>query len=642
MKRAWVIWVMAVVGVGFVGRMLAATPPMPVTGATVDESAIQLTLYVDPANGEAADDDQHGGADAPFATLHYACLAAARAKDANRGVRVMLANGTYRETASIPAPAEGKKDTDAPLVIEGTERDQAIIDGADTEGWSASTWKEEGGNWTHPWPFARAAGSLPGWPGRSPANKGTAAVASAAYRRGDLLIVNGNLLRQVNASADLQPGTFWVKTAVPAFSSHRGNGPVSAGPGGASVTVQPPEDTPLTEAIIQVGVRPLGLSVEKRRNVVVRGLMIQHTANPTAPNEGGAASNGVLFNECANVLVEDVLSQWNDGRGLAISRGEANWTLRRVRLLHNGATGLEVGGASNLLAEDGEASFNNYRGQWADWIDPHDLAGILAQGVTGSTWRRQRVVSNFCRGAWFVGATHLTLEEAVVRDNVVSGMLVDTSAGPSLVKRCLVLGTKLHPSVREGTANPAAVSIYASPDVTLEGNVVAGNAAPALGLSDLLPDPTQRGVRPTQAAASGPVPRAERHTLRHNVVYGQNAGQMLCDWPGSDRAGAGTFAAFYPTLTLDENCFWDPAATEVFATFDRAGRRSTGMNFEAWRAFLTGRAGAKAGTGGKAVGESSQWMDPLFADPVEGDFRLREGSPVKEWGLPVDEDSAGQ
>ena len=99
---------------------------MPATGANVDESRVTKILYVDPAHTEAADDDKHGAADAPFATLNYACQAAVWAKDDNIGVKLVLANGIYREAAEIPAPPKGKADTEAPLVIEAAERDQAV------------------------------------------------------------------------------------------------------------------------------------------------------------------------------------------------------------------------------------------------------------------------------------------------------------------------------------------------------------------------------------------------------------------------------------------------------------------------------------------------------------------------------------
>ena len=118
--------------------------PTPATGANVDEARVQQTLYVDAANGEAADDDKHGTAEAPFATVAYACGVAGKLKDADRGVKVLVGRRDVpRDGRNLPArrPARARH-VDAPLVIEAAEHDQTVIDGADAEGWTPSTWQD--------------------------------------------------------------------------------------------------------------------------------------------------------------------------------------------------------------------------------------------------------------------------------------------------------------------------------------------------------------------------------------------------------------------------------------------------------------------------------------------------------------------
>lgn len=625
MKHRWIGFGVAVAGLSLLlpaqQRIVAGTLPVPALGANVDESRVTKILYVDPAHTEAADDDKHGVADQPFATFSYACQTAAKAKDINVGVKIVLAAGTYREEATIPAPANGKPDTDAPLVIEAAEREQAVIDGADTAGWSPSTWKLEDPHWTHPWPSGRHAPAHPTSGGES-------------YRRGALVFVNGTLLRQVNAVADLGPGCFW-EPLVAVTGGHRRTAAATANEALVAV-VQPPPDTDLPEAIVQVGTRRHGLTIIDRRNVVVRGLLIQHAAERTGEGENTA---GLVFEGCWNFLVEDVLSQWNDGSGLEIlgragGTGSADGTLRRVRLLHNGGSGLHVANFKNLLAEDNETSFNDFRGDWAGWIDPQGPAGVKIENTRGSTWRRQHVVGNACRGFWLAGgAADATVEDAVVRDNFLTGVCIENNPGPVLLRRCLVVGTKKSPGGREDGALPVAgLTLASTPDVVLESNVFADNATAQLEVVEM---------------AGKPALRAERHVYRHNVFYGADADTVLYRMPVSESETSPGFAAYYATLDSEENCFWNPVKLEGFSgAVHRAVNRKTGTvspagpwKLEDWQAVAQKEAGP-ATTGKIEMG--SVWQDPLFNDPAEGDYRLKQASPLADWNLPSDEAATGQ
>ncbi len=617
--------------------LVAASPP--ITGACVDESRVQKTYYVDAANAEAADDDQHGTQDEPFATFARACRAAAADKDSGVGAKIILAPGTYREAAEIPAPADNALDTDAPLVIEAAERDQAVIDGADAEGWTASTWKTDAPpNWTHPWPFQHAAH-------RPRAARAPSAAAPAeTYRRGNLLFINGNPLRQVEAAADLAPGTFWLpEPAAP--TRHRAPPPAPASPptDTGTIVVQPPPDTTLAGAVIQTGRRDHALAIMNRRNVVVRGLMFQHAANPEGRGGTDSTTAGLLLVGCANVLVEDVLSQWNDGVGLVIfGRVAAPWseavTLRRVRLLHNGGSGLYAACLKNLLVEDCETSFNNFRGEWAGWIDPVGQAGAKLLSLHGSLWRRHHAEGNACRGLWWTGdCADLTVEDSGVRNNLVSGLLIENSPGPVRVRRCEITGNRTPSGLKDNAAFPAAVSISTTPDVTLEGCLVAGNAMPQLNVWNVV----ERADLPDFETRVAPTLRATGHTYRHNVFCGFEAGQVLVDLPVSDRAGKGDFGWYYGTLDSDENCFWNPASKEVFCTYERTNYRRPGLAFEGWQTFLLAHANAAGGEGGRKPEGRSVWQDPLFADGAEGNFRLQPGSPAARWELPTG-DSEGE
>ncbi|MBE7212653.1 MAG: right-handed parallel beta-helix repeat-containing protein [Gluconacetobacter diazotrophicus] len=566
---------------------------------------------MDSSGADAADDDKHGTQDSPFLSIRRALDAAVRDKDAGVGAKIIIGPGTYREPIDIPAPT--RVDTDAPLVIEAAERDQTIIDCADTAGWEPATWKAEGKVWMHPYPAARGA-----------------ALNVPADREPLIFSLDGVVLRQVETAGALVPGTVCI---VPGDRKNP-----------ATVRVVPPQDAEVTaDSVFQVAARDHGLAVARRRGVVVRGLFFQHAAGLHAKERNAAepVSAGVVLRGCSDVLLEDILSQWNEGAGVAIIGADARpwsagFTLRRVRAIHNGQSGLAVDNVKDLLAEDCETSFNGFRGEWNASADPQGPAGAKARGLHGSTWRRQRAVSNFCRGLWWNGdCTDLLVEDAVVRDNLFSGLLIENCPGPSVVRGCFVAGNKPPPSGKPEAGQPAAVSLEASPDVTLENNVVAGNPVPQLGLRE----PAERtDGTDFETGAKTPL-RAERHVYHHNAFCGADANQILCDLPAPERGGKNDFAPYYGTLDTDENCFWNPASEAVFTTYAHNGARTRITGLAAWRATLAGFAGAKDAARPEA---GSLWQDPLFMEPAEGDYRLQAQSPLIDWGLPSDEGAVAQ
>ena len=611
-----------VLSVGFcalcAGAGAAATPPIA-TGANVDESRVQNVYHVDVASADAANDDKHGSADAPFATINYACEAAARDQDKNIGAKVIIAPGVYRETVEIRPPAASSVNADVPLIIESAERGQAVIDGADTEGWTTSTWKSDGTQWTHPWPFRRSPAQQAAWTRGLHASAAPPSASGEAYRPGDLILVDGNVMRQVNRQEDLAPGCFWGRAAkLPSAAIESPDGP--------AVLLYPPPDASLAASIIQVGTREQGLVIHGRRNVVVRGLLFQHAAGPAAVDNAA----GLLLDGCSNVLIDDVLSQWNDGSGLVVTgRANAPWstdfTLRQSHLLHNAGSGLIVANVKNLLVEDTEACFNNFRGEWANWVDTVGPAGVKTSSVHGSTWRRLRAVGNFCRGVWWNGDNaDVTMEDGALRANVVSGLFVERDPGPVLIRRCLIAETKSHPGVREETAWAGGVSLLACPDMTLESNVVAANAGTQLGCWD---ESARAEEANFENRALKRVLHAEHHVYHHDVFYGVDPTQDLFSTPAVETSGKASSLNYYGTLDASQNCFWNPTRADVFAlhgnALKSASAASPAMDFEKWCALA------------KETGSS--WQDPLFPDASEGDYRPGEHSPVADWNLPSDE-----
>lgn len=623
-----------------VGMRANAVPELA-TGANVDESQVQNVYHVDVAGADAADDDKHGSADAPFATINYACKVAIKDKNRRVGAKVVIAPGVYRETVEIGPPPGGANDTDAPLVVESAEREQAIIDGADTEGWTSSTWNAQGIQWSHPWPFRRMAASQAAWTHTLHTFHAPPSALGEAYEPGDLIFVDGDILRQVNRVEDLAPGCFWGRAATAPGKATKAAGP-RAVLDGPMILLQPPPDKPLAGSIIQVGTRNHDLVIRGRRDIVVRGLLFEHAAAPAGIDDTTA---GLLLDGCSNVLVDDVLCQWNDGTGLVIAGrtgADANtdFTVRQSHLLHNGGSGLRITNIRNLLVEDTEACFNNFRGEWANWVDAKGPAGMEASGVQIATCRRLRAVGNFCRGVWWDGNdTDITLDEASIRGNLITGLCVEENPGPILIRKCLIAETRTHPSSLREDAFSAGVSLVATPAVTLESNILAANATSQLGVWEM-------SINAEKADAKIPSTRRvyhlEQHSYHHNIFYGSDAAQSLYSMPTPTGAGGADPGSYYDTVKASENCFWAPGQTAAFSLHGKSSKAvgkvplvdQVQMNFEGWCTLLSERNGVD-----KRMEIGSLWQDPAFLDAPEGDFRLGEHSPLEDWGLPSDEGS---
>lgn len=114
--------------------------------ARVDESAIQVTLYVDAAHG----DDANDGTTLLNATKTIGAAMDKARQNVRNGIptRVFIGNGTYRESFGT-----GTDDATL-LVIEGEEAGKVIVSGSDV--FPASAWTDEGDGvyslpWTHNW-----------------------------------------------------------------------------------------------------------------------------------------------------------------------------------------------------------------------------------------------------------------------------------------------------------------------------------------------------------------------------------------------------------------------------------------------------------------------------------------------------------
>lgn len=579
----------------------AARLPTAATGANVDESRVVNTYYVSP-NGS---DDNSGSKETPFQTVGHAVQVALANKANNLGVKVVLADGTYREAVTVNAPADG--DTEAPLVIEATTPGKAVLSGSDE--WRGG-WSREGNTWAHEWLYKF---------GLSPSERYTSVsctrlcgpVVPELCRRRELVFVNGQALRQVlladeldGALEELSPyevGAFCVDEAAEVIYVRLQDSKVD-----------------LNNVLVEVAVRPSTMLLQGLQNVVLRGLTFQH-ANGFQDDD----VTSLRLLGCINFLVEDCAIHWNNNKravGITNDPGR-DGTLRRVNASHNGVNGLHVTRQNNLLVEDCETSYNNFRGDWAKYYSGWVGVAFKVQNSAVTTWRRHVAIGNAGRGMWWdTGNSDIIVEDSFMHGNLLTGLFIEHNPGPALARRCIITGTRLPTEGLRGKEQPGGLSVSTSADVTLESNISYDN------------EPSQFRVWGTLERTDplGNTNRPERQTYRHNVFVGTSAEQLCYYLPGKEpREDGQNFGFFYDSLLSDENLFFNPVRADVFLTHlavDEAPEdRSTAIyrDLQDWQEY-------------SGQDENSLFFNPRFANPERHNFQPtgRSAKYLRDWDLP--------
>lgn len=561
----------------------AQATPVPATAVSINQSVAAANTYYVATNGSNANP---GTSAQPFLTVQKGVDAALAKKNSGVSAKVVIRDGVYREAVTVPS--RGGSDTNAALIVQAANIEGAIISGSNV--WSGG-WSASGSGWfTHAWNY----------------NWGLSAVNAYGYgpgpslpdlaRRREMIFVNGELMRQVMTQSALVAGTFCVDEAED------------------KLYLYPPNGVSPNTAQIEVAVRDTALQIADRKNIVLRGIIFQHTTSFQDEDASGLWLQGI---RCFNILIEDCRVRWNNARGLRIGQGTSdpgsneNITLRRVAVNNNGCAGMQPKRVKNLLVEDCETSYNNWRGNWANFISGYAPAGFKVQHTRISTWRRHRAVGNFCTGMWWdTDNSDITVEDCFMDRNYVRGMFIEYSQGPTMVKRCIIIGTR--DSTDIGTDyRQGALSVSTAPDVTLRQNIVAGNEGRQYFIWDVLSRDGDKDYITGETLTL----RSERHTYYRNVFSSTGASAVCWDFPVGDQS------FFYDTLSSDSNRFWNDAGlTNVFLLRTNVGTVMT-KNLVDWRTF-------------SGQDTSSSRADPLFVNPDNYDFHTSD-SQLATWGLPT-------
>jgi hypothetical protein len=465
-----------------------------ITGAQIDETKVQVLLYVDQSN-PVANDANSGTSTSPFKTISGAV---SRASQAAGGTKISIAPGVYREAISL---ANFNLHNPSPLILEASSSPGSVVVSGSLvwPGWTP----QKDGTYTHSWPYSWGDAATPaGWP----------TLAPIVLRR-EMIFINGQPLRQVLSQSSLTPGSFFALD-------------------GKTITIYPPAGTQMSTAQVEVAARPALLSTPNGiSNVVLRGLVFQH--DNTAVNGNGTGA--VALNGGSNILVDHCTFRYNNWTGLS-AQGKA-MTVTNTFADHNGEKGIGLYEVTNLVFNANQTSFNNWRGAAGNFTG-WDAAGMKACRLHNATISNYVAAYNQTGGLWLdTDAAGIQLTGTQLCNNLTSGLFVEVSEGPVGIQSTSILsngGNGLQ------VANSTAISLSNS-------LAYANGNAVWIGGTDA---PVKVSNFETGAVYSL---YSQGMSLQHNSLVGADSGQWLLSTSLSS-----SWTTFMHTFDSDFNDWSDP------------------------------------------------------------------------------------
>jgi hypothetical protein len=515
-------------------------------------SALTQTLYVNVATGN----DTWSGASATFTsgntgpvkTIKKAWALAVAATQSNKGVRILVAPGTYLEGSasdatalSLSYPANGK-----PIVLEGTgwspgtlTGDVIITGAAAHTGWSANG----DGTWSAPWPYNFGLMDLGQLGATAEQN------VPEVFRRLERLWVNGTAYLQFTGPSDpnlplltASEGAFWVNTST------------------QTITARPPSGQSLAGASVEAAVRrrlvhwyrPSG-DAGLPAPIVLRNLVFRRTGEYLAFFQN---SNQLTIEDCA----------FRDARHISLYIGSTatQSTVRRVEVSGAGGTGFGHDGRDHLV-EDFTLT-NNGRQALVSKFLGWAYGGMKIGHGADVTYRRWTVTGNFGVGVWFDTACHgVELLDSTITGGNTAAIFIENNnsttipglgTSPTLTIRGNVITNHIG---TPGVTNGKGIQMAESENVLIENNVIANNEW-ALSFPG-----GSRGPQRNIVVKNNLIASATASQPLYFVAYGTEG------WNQAGRA----FDTF--SVTTNDNLYLSPSAT---AFLDRT---QTAVSFSAWK-----------------------------------------------------------
>ncbi|MGA2844090.1 MAG: right-handed parallel beta-helix repeat-containing protein, partial [Candidatus Acidiferrales bacterium] len=359
-----------------------------------------VEIFVDGSSGL---DTNPGTSAKPVKTISRGASIASANHRNNIATTVTINPGTYREFVQISGV---NPNVGAPVTFQASKIGSVIISGSDV--WT--DWRADSaapGSFVRSWPYAWGTCSVPaGWP----------SLKEIVLRR-EMVFVNGKLLVQVLSPDQLREGTFYIDDAT------------------KLVHIWPERVSDIAKAVVEVGVRPQLFESYQVPHLTVRGIVFQYANSCiSTPQRSAVAIVGAT-----DQLLEDSTIRWNNWTGLTLFNVTKS-SARRMAVNNNGELGIDGFRIKDLTMEDVEASSNNWRGAWGQFLT-WETGGAKFLFVHGGTFRNYKAVSNQGRGIWFdTDNADITLDQAYLAHNMVNGILLEANMGPFTITNSRICG----------------------------------------------------------------------------------------------------------------------------------------------------------------------------------------------------------
>lgn len=518
----------------------------------ITPSQITRVLYVNGTTGSDAWNGTEatfvGGTSGPTRTIKRAWDLAVIQTQANNGVRIVVAPGTYLEGStsdatalSLAYPANGK-----PIILEGAGWSEGALTGnvviTGATAWTG--WADNGnGTWSAPWPHDFGLMDLGQLGATAEQN------VPEVFRRMERLWVNGVAYLQFTGGSDpnlsllsAEEGAFWVNTTT------------------KTITAKPPAGTSLSGAAVEAAVRRRLMHLYRASGdaglpapVVFRNLVFQRTGEYLAFFQN---SNQVTIEDCA----------FRDARHVSLNIGSSatQSTIRRVEVSGAGGTGFYHNGNDHLV-EDFALTGNGRQAlvsKFLGWA----YGGMKIGHGTNVTYRRWTVRDNFGVAVWFDTACRgVELLDSTITGGNTAGIFVENNNSTTIPG----LGASTTLTIRgnvitghigtPGLTNGKGIQMAESENVLIENNLIANNDW-ALNFPG-----GSRGPQRNIVIRSNLIGSAATSQPLYFVSYGTEG------WNLAGRA----FDTF--DVATNDNLYLSPSATPFL------DRTQTAVDFAAWK-----------------------------------------------------------